>query len=305
MLNRPVSVLILLLILVSLVGCFPVCTTTPSNSNRETLQSANFSNWNQWVEKYDKGRRSDSGWLSLAGLFWLQSGTNSLGSLSNNLHIFPNGSPPEIGVITVNGDDIDFTVKSDQVKINGKITEQAKLIPNETQVLFGSYSFYIIKREKGYAIRLKNKLNQSIAHFRGTLFYPYNPKLRVIAKLIPATKDKTISIATVYNTVRNNDSAGLLEFTWQGKIYQLEAVSYGKDEPMALMFVDETSQQTTYGAGRFLDVNWPKQGDTTVIDFNYAYNPPCAITAFATCPLPPRQNHLDFKVEAGETFTGH
>jgi len=303
--NSVSSILILVLAAFSQMRCSQLPQSTQTETNLPHLKSEQQTQWQHWVDKYDKGRRSDSGWLSLAGLFWLQPGDNSLGSQADNQHVFPSATPQEIGIVSVNGDDIEMTVKSDLVKIDGQASKHARLIPNETQVSFLSYSFYIIKREKGYAIRLKNKLNPSIAHFQGTHFYPYNPKLRVTAKLIPASKDKTINIATVYNTVRKNDSAGLLEFTWQGETYQLEAVSYGKDAPMALMFVDETSQETTYGAGRFLDVEWPKDGDTTTIDFNYAYNPPCAITPFATCPLPPRQNHLDFKVEAGETFSGH
>jgi len=300
--NQSIAAILTLLILTfSQIGCSQL----PQSNSTKVTTSKSQAQWQQWVTKYDKGRRSNTGWLSLAGLFWLQQGDNSLGSLSTNQHILPSGSPEELGVISVKDDNIQISVTSEAVKIDGQPLSNARLNPNETQVTFSSYSFYIIKREKGYAVRLKNKLNPSIKHFKGTHFYHYNPELKVTAKLIPPSHKKTIDIATVYNTVRKNDSAGLLEFIWQGKSYQLEAISYGKDEPMALMFVDETSQDTTYGAGRFLDVEWPKDGDMTSIDFNYAYNPPCAITPFATCPLPPRQNHLDFKVEAGELFSGH
>ena len=71
---------------------------------------------------------------------------------------------------------------------------------------------------------------------------------------------------------------------------------------MSVMFADETSDETTYGAGRYLDVNWPENGTDTIINFNYSKNPPCASTEFATCPLPPRQTRLDIAIEAGEQY---
>jgi uncharacterized protein (DUF1684 family) len=109
--------------------------------------------------------------------------------------------------------------------------------------------------------------------------------------LIKHKTPQKIQIATVYDTVRENDSAGWIEFEFKGEKHRLQAVSYGIEGPMSLMFADETGQETTYGS------------DMTVINFNYAYNPPCAITPFATCPLPPFSNRLGFKVEAGELYS--
>ena len=221
------------------------------------------------------------------------------------MHRFPEETPSDFGHLSISGKQVHFARSSNEVRIDGKDIDSLALIPNETLVSLGTYSFYIIERERGFAIRLKNIENPSIAAFEGTHFYPYSQSWVVPARLVKHASPQKISIATVYGTVRENDSAGWLEFVYQGEKVRLQAVSYGPDTPMMLMFADETSRSTTYGAGRFLDVKWPAEGDSTFLDFNRAYNPPCAITPFATCPLPPPQNRLSLSVEAGELFGGH
>ena len=262
--------------------------------------------WEAWVKKYDTGRRSADGWLALVGLYWLKEGNNSLGSDPGNLHRFPDEMPAKFGEISVIGNQIMFSRASPAIRIDGKDIDQLQLIPNETIVSLNSHSFYIIERERGYAIRLKNVDNPAIKAFSGTQFYPYADSWLIPARLVRHESPQKIRIATVYATLRESDSAGWLEFDYQGTKQRLQAVSYGPDEPMMLMFADGTSRKSTYGAGRFLDVQWPQEGnDQTYINFNKAYNPPCAITAFATCPLPPPQNRLKISIEAGELFTGH
>ena len=261
--------------------------------------------WQLWVQEYDKERRSIDGWLSLVGLYWLKEGPNSIGSAPQKQHRFPPQLPLDFGDIIVDKEIVTFTRSSKDIRIDGKDINSQVLVLNESIVSFDTYSFYIIKRERGFAIRLKNTDNPAIANYKGTHFYPYSGAWAIPARLIKHQTPQKINIATVYQTIRKNDSAGWLEFEYKGKKIRLQAVSYGDEEPMSVMFADETSQETTYGAGRFLDVEWPKDGDLTVINFNRAYNPPCAITEFATCPLPPRQNRLDFSVTAGELFESH
>jgi len=291
-------------ILVFLSGMFLMGEVAGSDFS-SSMQESKAELWQGWVDEYDENRRSKEGWLSLAGLYWLTEGENSLGSAKQNLHRFPEGTPPSFGTINIAGKQIEFVRNSEHVRIDGKDIDNQTLIPNETIVSLGSYSFYIIERETGFAVRLKNIENPSIAAFDGTHFYPYSQSWVVPARLVKHLGPQKISIATVYGTVRENDSAGWLEFAYKGEKVRLQAVSYGPDTPMMLMFADTTSRSTTYGAGRFLDVEWPEEGDLTFLDFNRAYNPPCAITPFATCPLPPPQNRLKISVEAGELFGGH
>ncbi|MCF6194122.1 MAG: DUF1684 domain-containing protein, partial [Kangiellaceae bacterium] len=281
--------------------------TTPLSASVQTTNEnrADKAKWQAWQTEYDKSRRSKTGWLSLAGLYWLKEGTNTLGSGSENDHRFPKGMLEKFGSIEIKDNIVTFIGYSDEILIDQKNVSSQALEVNKTNVSYKNFTFYIIKREIGYAIRLQDTESSKVKEYQGTKFYPYANAAAVSAKLVPHKTPKKLMISTVYGTVRENDSAGILEFQYKGKKHSLEAVSYGKDRPMTLMFVDETGQETTYGAGRYLEVEWPKDGDVTTVDFNYAYNPPCAITTFATCPLPPRQNRLDVKINAGELFSGH
>jgi uncharacterized protein (DUF1684 family) len=303
-----------LYIMLALTACTSTNNSPPHSINQSSKSSLSlqvFQNveikadkiWQKWVDDYSKGLSSKEGWLSLAGLYWLSEGDNTLGTDKSNHHIFPAGTPSFFGVVNISNERVSFIRKNLNIKIDDADIESKILVLNETTVSFNSYSFYIIKRERGFAIRLKNTNNSSSTKYAGAHFYPYSETLAVPAKLIQHKTPQKIQIATVYDTVRENDSAGWLEFEFNGEKHRLQAVSYGKEVPMSLMFADETGQETTYGAGRYLDVDWPMNGsDMTVINFNYAYNPPCAITPFATCPLPPFSNRLAFKVEAGELF---
>jgi len=269
-----------------------------------TLQSnaSEKEKWQQWLHEYDQYNQSEEGWLSLVGLYWLEQGKNTLGSAKENQHRLPNDLPENFGSILVEKDHLIFTRSSNLIKIDDEDFASKNIQLNKTTVSIGTYSFTVIKREGNFAVRLKNSASPYLANFKGAKFYPYSDKFAIPAKLIKPKSPRTIKIATFYGTVRENDSAGILEFEYQGKTIQLEAVSYGEDYPMSLMFADETSDETTYGAGRYLDVEWPKNGTDTIINFNYSKNPPCAITEFATCPLPPRQNRLNRAIEAGEMY---
>ncbi len=295
----------ILLILSALSVVAIAFVSTPSISKNKPSANSTKEQWQSWVKEYDQARRSNSGWLSLVGLYWLSKGPNSLGSANDKQHRFPKGLPLDFGNIFVDKKTVTFTRSSQDVRIDGKDIDTQILALNESLVTLGDYSFHIIKRERGFAIRLKNISNPAIGKFKGTHFYPFSESWVFPARLIRHTQPQTINIATVYETIRKNNSAGWLEFEYGGKTIRMQAVSYGKETPMSIMFADGTSQESTYGAGRYLDVEWPKEGDMTVIDFNRAYNPPCAITEFATCPLPPRQNRLDFEVTAGELFDSH
>ncbi len=261
--------------------------------------------WLSWQAEYDKSRLSKTGWLSLVGLYWLKEGNNTIGSGDQNDHRLPKDMLEKFGSIEVKNDTVTFTSYSDEILIDEQDINSQVLEVNKTKVSYKNFVFYIIKREIGFAIRLQDTQSLNVERYQGTKFYPYSDDAAISAKLVAHKIPKKLMISTVYGTVRENDSAGILEFQYKGKKLSLEAVSYGKDSPMTLMFVDETGQETTYGAGRYLEVEWPKNGDITTIDFNYAYNPPCAITTFATCPLPPRQNRLDVAIEAGELFSEH
>ncbi len=128
-------------------------------------------------------------------------------------------------------------------------------------------------------------ISPMLAGFKGIDEYPIQPKWRVVARFEPY-KDKKIPIANIIGQVADETSPGAVVFDWQGKTYRIDALEGDAEGGfLFLVFGDQTNGKETYGAGRFLDTEAPKDGKV-VVDFNTAYNPPCAFTAFATCPLP-------------------
>ncbi|MCW9000708.1 MAG: DUF1684 domain-containing protein, partial [Kangiellaceae bacterium] len=160
------------------------------------------------------------------------------------------------------------------------------------------YEFFILKREKGFAIRLIDTTPLAEKDF--TRFIPFDEKWIVTARHVAPKPEQKIRMATVYGTTREDYSAGYLEFQINGELQRLEAVDYGPGEPMYIMFSDTTNGESTYSAGRYIKVGWPNEKGITLVDFNRAYNPPCAYTLYATCPLTPKQNRLEIAINAGE-----
>ncbi len=281
------------------------CHSTPTVAETGHPVSAK-ENWEKWTLEREKRMGSPDGWMSLAGLYWLNEGNNTIGSDKNNQQRFPKKTPAFIGNVVVKGDTVTIEVKDPKVLVNGQKTIFARLsVKDRTRVTFGSFTFFIIKREKGYAIRLRDNQNPALKTFQGLDFYPYNPEWVKSARLIKNQKPKKLMIQTVYGTFRHEKSAGWIEFSHNGETYRLQAVDSGPKEPLFIMFTDGTSEKETYGAGRYIDIPRADDNGNTVIDFNYAYNPPCAFTHFATCPLPPRSNKLKIEIKAGEKYSGH
>ncbi|HEY0554599.1 MAG TPA: DUF1684 domain-containing protein [Thermoanaerobaculia bacterium] len=264
-----------------------------------------------WRQHRLEGLKREDGWLTLVGLYWLKPGENRLGSDPGNPVLLPEGKAPALaGVLTREGNSVRLTVQPGvPLTADGKpVTPGQKLetdIKGKPTVLeLGSLSFYIIQRGDRLGVRIKDKTSPMRAGFKGIDEFPIRPEWRVVARFEPY-KDKKIPIANIIGQVEDNPSPGAVVFDWQGKTYRIDALEGGPDGSLFLVFGDRTNGTETYGAGRFLDTDPPKDGKV-VVDFNTAYNPPCAFTAFATCPLPPAENKLAIKVEAGEKkFGGH
>ncbi|TQV72888.1 DUF1684 domain-containing protein [Aliikangiella marina] len=257
--------------------------------------------WQQWKTDYEKGLKGKGGWLSLAGLYWLEPGENSLGSDSSNEHRFPAHAPKQVGIIQVKNKQVFFESRLNNLMIDGQIKKSAILsIKEATPVSFENFEFFVIEREGNYAIRLIDNNSPIANSYHGSKFYPFDQSAIVKAKLTPHKEPTIISVATVYGTNRKEKSAGFVDFTYKGKKGRLEVVDYGPDSPLYLLFGDTTNGKDTYDAGRYLKFARPDESGKILLDFNRAYNPPCAFTDYATCPLIPPQNRLSFSIEAGE-----
>jgi uncharacterized protein len=264
--------------------------------------------WRQEVETFRKERvedlKKEDGWFTLVGLAWLDEGENRFGSDPEAKVVLPEGKSPKLaGVLVRKGDKVSVRVEPGVKMTSGgepvttrELVSDAKGEP--TVLEMGSVSFHVIQRGDMMGVRVKDTKSAALAAFHGLDTYPIQPAWRVEARFEPYDPPKTIGIPNVLGQVTDMPAPGAVVFDWQGKTYRLDALGDPK-EGLSLIFADQTNGKETYGAGRFLETGPVKDGKVFV-DFNQAYNPPCAFTAFATCPLPPSQNRLALRVEAGE-----
>nr|WP_295922302.1 DUF1684 domain-containing protein [uncultured Dyadobacter sp.] len=258
----------------------------------------------QWHEKRVESLKAESGWLNLAGLYWLKEGTNTFGSAEENDILFPvEKSRAFLGEIVLEKDKITLKAKPDAQIFNGDqpVTElDISPVGKPVTLKHGPLRWFVIKRGEKYAIRLRDLESEFLKGFTGIERYPVQEKWRVKAQFVP-TEGRTVSITDITGRTDDQVSPGKLVFNIAGKEYSLDAV--GKPENLFLIFADQTNKRDTYGSGRFLYSSVEADG-TAWLDFNKAINPPCAFSPYATCPLPPKQNKLALAVIAGEKRYG-
>ena len=257
-----------------------------------------------WEERRLQSLRSDDGWLTLVGLGWLKEGTNTAGSDGRSAIAFPEGAPPSVGSFLRSGDRVSFqpapgvTVsRNGQPFRGGPLKTDAQGDPDVLQV--GRFRFHVIARGDDLGVRIKDPDSSARREFKGIPTYPPSARWRVLARWEPTTPPVEIAVPNVLGKVERMPSPGTAVFILDGKGYRLTPVLEEGSPDLFFVFGDETNRSETYGAGRFLYADPPKDGEV-VLDFNRAYNPPCAFSAFATCPLPPKQNRLALRVDAGE-----
>jgi len=264
-----------------------------------------------WRDGRVKRLTSPNGWLTLVGLRWLQPGENVFGSDPDCAVPLPAGKAPKAaGVLVLDSGVVRIKPGPDSgFMLDGKPLVAQALADDTMEkpdvVTRGDLSFVVIKRGDRVGIRVKDSQSPVLKNFKGLDYFPADPKWRVTASFAPYPTLKKISIPTVLGTTESMAAPGLVTFTIDGKTLTLEpVVEDPSDAKLFFIFKDQTSAKETYGAGRFLYADMPKDGKV-VLDFNHAYNPPCAFTPYATCPLPPKQNALAIRVEAGEkVFAG-
>jgi uncharacterized protein (DUF1684 family) len=255
--------------------------------------------------------KGEDNWLSLVGLFWLNPGANTFGSDKSNDIDMPSNAPAKCGVLSLKDGKVTLVpAPAAAMSIDGKaVTGPVELRddtsdPGPTVVGLGSMKFQIIKRGDRLGIRVKDPESAARKNFKGLEYYPPDPKWRVEARLVPHNPPKKIPITNVLNMTADEVSPGALVFTVDGKEYRLDPIIEQGETDYFIIFKDATSKDTTYGAGRYLYASPAGADGKVIVDFNKAYNPPCAFTPFATCPLPPAQNRLAIRVEAGEKKYG-
>lgn len=258
----------------------------------------------KWREQRLNRLKSPDSWLSLAGLYWLETGENTFGRNSENDFIIDKKSiPPRIGVFILENETVRFKTSAGVKVIHqGQPITEINLENDSsgkpTILEWGSLSWYIIKREKQLGVRLKDARHPRIQQLKQIDAFPVDKNWKIKAVLERYTKSRIMQIPTVLGTVEQQSSPGVLVFQIGGNEYRLHPG--GNDGDLFVIFGDLTNTHETYGGGRFLVVEKPDEKGETWIDFNQAYNPPCVFSPFATCPLPPEENQLPLRLVAGE-----
>ena len=285
----------------------PACNSTNNQSADENIdeyiQSIQY--WKNERVEYQKGK---DGWLNLAGLYWLNQGENTVGSDPANSIQFPEQAPAFLGSFILFDNKVLFKSNDKLAVYNkGKVVTQINMEVDihlsPTLLSYDSLIWFIIQREDQFGVRLRDLENPAIEKLDSIPSYPIDINWRLEANFNKFDVPKNIYITNVLGMVSQEKVIGVLEFIVNGSSFELFPM--GTEDALWIILADETSGVETYGGGRYLEVEPPDENGKYYIDFNKAYNPPCAFTAFATCPLPPKENILQIKITAGEKDLPH
>jgi uncharacterized protein (DUF1684 family) len=291
------------LLLAVLGGCGRPPASSPAAAVPDKAFLADEQAWR--TQRLEDLRRPD-GWTSLVGLHWLTLKAHYIGASADSGIRLAVG-PAKMGMVSREGDAVFFTpergaaLSVDGHPLTGRIRFHSDRDAQPTTIAFddGKGLLTLIRRGDRYALRVRHADAPARQAFAGLAYWPLDPSWRITGRFVPNAAGATLPIVDIVGITIEQPNAGAVEFERDGKLWTLQAIG----EPgraLFVVFADRTSGHGSYPAGRFLDVDAPDAKGRVVLDFNRAYNPPCAFTPFATCPLPPPENRLDLRVEAGE-----
>lgn len=274
------------------------------SGSTETAESESYEeSINDWRQRRHERLASEDGWMTLVGLEWLHEGENRIGDQASSTIRIP-GGPADWGTLYLEDAEIRFvTAPGSSVTVDDSEVDEAVLVADNqgepSVVRQGDLSFHVIFRES-YAVRVKDRKAPALLEYSGMPTYDIRPDWRFNARFIPAAEGETIEVGNVLGQLSPTSVYGYIEFEYDGKTYRLMGLGDEDAESLWFLFADRTTGKETYGAGRFLYSDGLPEEGRVVVDFNKAYNPPCAFNDYSTCPLPPQQNRLDVAVTAGE-----
>lgn len=259
-----------------------------------------------WRQEKERSLRAEEGWLALAGLFWLSEGVNLAGSHPDCAIRLPDGSAPALaGEFITRGEEVLFRAAPGVEALRGgEPLDHLVMTPDTsgspTRVAIGNVTLALIRRGERLAIRVWDRGASARQTFPPRQWFPIDPRYCVTADYKAYGKLRPVTMPDVTGGVQTMESPGEVVFRLSGRALRLTAAE--EDEgALFLIFTDSTTGKSTYPAGRYLYTSPPADGKVE-IDFNRAYNPPCAFTPYATCPLPLQENHMPIAIEAGERY---
>jgi len=248
----------------------------------------------------------ETGWLTPIALYWLKDGANSFGRAPDRAFSLDDAAlAPDTGAFVLTRGRVRYVAHASKaLTYLGKPVTSLELASDAgekpTELVAGSLHFMLIERAGHLGIRVRDSVSPNRLQFKGLEYFPVRPDWHIRAHFEPYVPEHRIPIVNILGMTEEMTSPGAIVFEREGRSWRLDAIREAPgDRQLFVMFSDATSGKETYGAGRFLYVGLPT-ADRIEVDFNEAFNPPCAFTDFATCPLPPPQNRLALRIDAGE-----
>ena len=261
-----------------------------------------------WRSNYERGLTAPTGWLAIIGLDWLEEGENTFGTNQDHPIVLPKGTTSDYaGSFVLKEDTVTLRVNPGEAILFDGQPVTSSLIPVNTgssskPITIGRLTVYVVRRGDQYAVRIYDPDNPARHAFSGVKWFPIDEQYCVQASFTPLEETNTISITNILGMTEESRCPGFVTFTLHGQEYRLYPVAPTDQDRLLFMFRDPTNGEITYPAGRYLYADPPQNGLTT-LDFNKAYSPPCAFTDYATCTLPPPQNHLPIPILAGAKYS--
>jgi uncharacterized protein len=290
----------------TLLISFTFCASLPAiaqGAPAPALDASYRQSFAKWKAELVEDRRQN--WLTLVGLFWLKPGENTFGSDPANALVLP-AVPARVGTFLLQGKDVTANfLPGANACIGGKAVTTAKLDPDvsghPSVVELGNFRMNVIQRGERTGIRARDLKNSAVEKYPGPAFYPLNSAYMVVASWVPSDGKRVVQVPNVLGDVSATPVPGEIRFSLGGKELRLTALGGDAEHGLFIVFNDLTRKSDTYPAGRFLDTDAVRHG-RVLLDFNKAYNPPCSVTPYATCPLPPKENQLGVEILAGEKY---
>ncbi len=255
-----------------------------------------------WRARHEESYRRN--YVTIAGLHELKPGVNTAGSAAGNDIVLPPSTPATVGRFVREGRSVRFEpAPGVPVLLNGKpVTSAIDMRDDSTaqadELVLGDVRIVVHPSGENRTLRVRDPNGKPAREFAGFAWFPIDPAYRVTGRLIKDAQPKKMKVLNTYGDADEYSSEGVVEFTLRGRTLRLRPFT---TRPGRFFFVfrDASSGQETYETARFLYSDLRDDG-TTVLDFNVAYNPPCAFNSFTTCPIPLKENRLPVKILAGE-----
>jgi uncharacterized protein len=283
-------------------GCQGSVTPPPSASNSSTAAPDPAAEAAAWRAKHETDYRRD--WVTIAGLHFLQQGAQTAGSAKTNDVVLPASVSETLGRFVVQGTTVRFepapgaAVTLKGAPVTSPVVLKDDGSPGADELVSGSAKIAVHVSGDRRSLRVWDPDGPLARGFKGFTWFPIQSEYRVTGRFIPDASPRTLQVINTFGDLDTFTTQGVVEFTLNGQTLRLRPFTT-RPKRFYFVFKDQSSGQETYAAARFLYADLRDDG-TTVLDFNQAYNPPCAFNPFTTCPIPLPENRLPLKLLAGE-----